>query len=255
MNNMALMGMGMGGAGANRMLERMFRAVDNVVWDISAGGRTGFSTKDGIYSIDLGKLNEDGTEAPDAQVTSNPFEEFGFAAPAFAQNTAPSAINIGDMIFSSASNNVLGWVVKKNEKSFKLMKMDGTRSDWTPPKVNMMGLDGGVMVVRSLMNMLPGGEGQVNQMGNFMMMLPMMSGMMGGDGEDGADMMKQMMPMILMSQMNNVGGDAAGSNNMMMQMMQLQMMSKMMNQLGGGTARPGQKQIAGNNKPPFFEGR
>lgn len=256
MNTMAMVGMG--GAGMNRVMDRMFRPVDNVVWDISTGGRIGFSADDGIYSIDLGKLTEDNTEAPDAQICNNPFDEFGFAAPAFAQSTATSAIALGDMIFSSASKKVLGWVVKKNEKSFKLMKIDGTRSDWTPPKVNMMGVDsgGGVMVVRSLMNMLPGGENQVGQMGNFMMMLPMMAGMMGGDGTDTNDMMKQMMPMMLISQMNNTSGDASSGNNMMMQMMQMQMMSRMMNQLVGGNsnANNNQKKITStnNNKDSFF---
>jgi hypothetical protein len=213
----------------------MFRQVDNVCWDMMTG-RVGFRNSDGICSIELGNLNDEKTEAVDAQVSINPFDDFGMTVPAFAQSVAVESINLGDMIFSSSSNKVLGWVVKKNEKSFKLMKQDGTRSDWVPPKVQMLGFDSGVMVLRSLMNMLPGGQSQLGQMQN--MLMPMMAmGMMGGE-DGGEDMMSSMMPMMLFSQMNGGGTDAATSMAPMMQMMMMQkMFSGMGNQRTSGTSK------------------
>ena len=211
-------------------MDRFFRSVDNVVWDMMSG-RVGFKTNDGICSIELGDATD--SEAADAQVTINPFDDFGMAVPAFAQSVPVASISLGDMIYSSSSNKVLGWVVKKNEKSFKLMKQDGTRSDWTPPKVQMLGFDSGVMVLRSLMNMLPGGSSQLGQMQS--MLMPMMAmGMLGDDDSSGGMNLKQMMPMILMSQMNIGGADPAASTNMMGNMMQMMMMASMFNSSGKG---------------------
>jgi hypothetical protein len=215
----------------NKFMERFFRPVDEVVWDMMSG-KVGFKTKDGICSIDLGVVVD--TEAPDAQVSVNPFEDFGMAVPAFAQSVPVDSITLGDMIYSSSSNKVLGWVVKKNDKSFKLMKQDGTRSDWVPPKVQMIGFDSGVMVLRSLMNMLPGGASGLGQMQS--MLMPMMAMGMMGDGDSGAMDMKSMMPMMLMSQMG-MGGAAAPVGGGMASMMPMMMMMQMMK----GDGKPGSK--------------
>lgn len=221
-------------------MDRFFRSVDNMVWDMMSG-KVGFKTKEGICSIELGTLNEDKTEAADAQVSVNPFEDFGMAVPAFAQSVPIASIALGDMIYSSAQDKVLGWVTKRNEKSFKLMKQDGTRSDWTPPKVQMIGFDSGVMVLRSLMNMLPGGSSGLGQMQS--MLMPMMAmGMMGGDGDTtsagGLDL-KSMMPMMLMSQMGLGGATAPEGANPMASMMPMMMMMQMMKGGGGGGSKGG----------------
>lgn len=209
-----------------KMMDRFMRAVPDMVWDMMSG-RVGVKTSDGICSLDLGAPNADGTEAEDAQITTNPFEEFGMAVPAFAQTVPVASINLGDVIYSSASNRVLGWVVAKNPKSFKLMKQDGTRSDWVPPKVQMLGFDSGVMVLRSLMTMLPGGAGQLGQMQSMLMPM-MMSGMLGdGDSSDGGFDLKQMMPMMLMMQTGAGAADPASGAGMMNNMVQMMMMSKM----------------------------
>lgn len=207
-------------------VDRFFRPVDNVVWDMMSG-KVGYKTNDGIVTIELNGINEANTEADDCQVTINPFDDFGMELPAFAQSIPANSISLGDMIFSSSNNKVLGWVVKKSDKSFKLMKQDGTRSDWTPPKVQMLGFDSGVMVLRSLMNMLPGGQTGLGQMQSALM--PMMAmGMLGGDGDnDGLDL-KSMMPMLLMSQMGMGGADASATGNMMGNMMQMMMFSQLL---------------------------
>lgn len=202
-------------------MDRFFRPVDNVVWDMMSG-QIGVKNQSGILTVDLGELNEDKTEALSPQVSINMFDQFGMPVPAFAQSIPVNTINLGDIIYSSSSNNVAGWVVKKSEKSFKLLKQDGTRSDWTPPKVNMLGFDSGVMVLRSLFSMLPNGQEGVNQMQG--MLMPMMAMGMMGEGDD--DGFKEMMPLLLMSQMG-VNGMGA-NNNMFANMMPMLMMSKMM---------------------------
>lgn len=216
-------------------MDRLFKSVDNVVWDMMTG-RVGFKTTDGIASIELGTIDPAAPmDAPDAQISVNLFDEFGMVVPAFAQSVPVEQIALGDMIYSSAANKVAGWVVKRSDsgKSFKIMKQDGTRSDWVPPKVQMIGFDSGVMVLRSLMNMLPGGASGLSQMQGMMMPM-MMMGMMDGEGSAGGMDMKAMMPMLLMSQMGTpaVPGGVAPAGNAMAQMMPMMMM---MNMMKGGT--------------------
>ena len=199
-------------------MDRFFRPVDNVVWDLMSG-KIGYRKGSSIMTIDLGNLNEDKTEAPEAQISENPFDDFGVAIPAFAQSTPVDNITIGDMIYTASG--VMGWIVKKNDKSYKIMKPDGTRSDWVPPKVQMLGLDSGVMILRSLMNMLPDGNNGLANMQS--MLMPMMAmGMMGDGDSEGFDL-KGILPMMLMSQTNAGGSTATSMQNMLPMMMMLQM--------------------------------
>ena len=112
------------------------------------------------------------------------------------------------------------------------MKQDGTRSDWTPPKVQMLGFDSGVMVLRSLMNMLPGGSSQLGQMQNMLMPLMMMGSMGDEDQGMGLDLSK-IMPMLLFSQVGspNAGTDmsAGFGNNMIQMMMNFHLMKSLTN--------------------------
>jgi hypothetical protein len=217
----------------NKMMNRFFRKVDGVVWDLMTG-RIGIKTKDGITTIE--------GDGDDAQVVINMLDQFGMELPAFAQSTPVSAVTVGDLIYGA--KEVLGWVVKKNEKSLVLMKPDGTRSTWSPPKVQMLGLDSGVMVLRSLINMLPGGQGGLGQMQN--MLMPLM--MMGGGEDIGLDL-DSMMPLMLMSQMGvpQVAADGStpaaaypfGGGNMMQTMLLMQMMKKLNNGGNGGNNQGG----------------
>lgn len=204
-----------------KLIGRMFQKCDNIVWDLMTG-RVGVKTNDGIVSL---ALDVDSPE--ESQIEVNLFEDFGMAIPAFAQSTPVAAINAGDLIYSSATGKPSGWVVKKTEKSFRLMKTDGTVSQWNPPKVNMMGLDSGVLVLRSLLNMT--GQSGLGQMQSSLM--PMLAmGMIDGDSD-----MSDMIPLLLMSQSGATGTDGAmnpfaGGGNMMQTMMMMQMFKKM----GGG---------------------
>lgn len=208
----------------NKLMDRFFRQVDGVVWDLMTG-KVGVRTSDGIITLE-------GT-GDDAQVTINMFDQFGLEVPAFAQSTPAATVAVGDLIYGD--RKALGWVVSVNVKpstavtdvdssvptsavkSFTLMTPDGTRKSWTPPKVSMLGFDSGVMVLRSLMNMLPGGNAGLGQMQN--MLMPML--MMGGDGVD----LNSIMPLMLF-QATNGSGDANGMGNMMQMMLMMQLIGK-----------------------------
>ena len=213
------------------IMNRMFRQVDSVVWDLMSGS-IGLKTPSGICSISYSAKNEDNTELIDPQVSINMFEEFGVAVPAFAHAVPAESISLGDMIYSSSQSRVLGWVVECKPKSMELMKPDGTRSRWVPPRVQMIGFDSGVMVLRSLVNMLPGGNQQLGSMQG--MLLPMISmGMLDTDG-DSEFSLEKLMPLMLMGQMQP-STDPLQANASMQMMMQMMLMSKM---LGKGSSNP-----------------
>jgi len=199
--------------GADKLMSRFFRKADGVVWDLMTG-KIGVITDEGIATLD-------GT-GEDATVNINLMDEFGMPLPAFAQSTPKGDVQIGDIIVRSDKNaRNIAWVVNKTEDGdkikFRLIKPNGEFANWNPPKVSLMGMDGGIMVLRSLMTMLPNGDKGLGQMQS--MLLPMM--MMGG-GDLGGDLEK-MMPLMLMSQMNG-GTDGGGMGNMMQTMMLMKMM-------------------------------
>jgi len=229
----------------NAFMNRMFRQVDGVVWDLMTG-KLGVQTDEGIITYEK---DADG----EPQINLNLFDQFGVALPAFAQNTSKGGVVEGDLLVGS--KDILGWVVEIKDKSFTLMKPSGTRTNWTPPKVNMLGaIDGGVMVLRSLMSMLPGGNAGLGQMQSFLLPMLMM-----GDGD--IDLSK-IMPMMLFSQMGGTSSDpanAGGMNNMMQAMMMVSLM-KDKDSGGGlknifssgklGSSQPNVRQIVPNN---FFD--
>ena len=193
----------------DKFINRLFRRADGVVWDLMSG-KIGVATQDGIATLE--------GEGADARVSINVIDEFGLPLPAFAQSTPVDAVKVGDIIYSGKER--ISWVIEKTEKGFKVMKPSGETVSWNPPKVSMLGLDSGVMVLRSLVNLLPNGNQGLGQMQN--MLLPLM--MMGGDGV-GEGQLEKMLPLILMSQVS--GGDQGGMNNMLQTMM-------LMSVMGGG---------------------
>lgn len=216
-----------GGTFNNAFVRRLFRPVDNMVWDMSTG-KVGILTPDGITTVELGEV-KDG-KADDAGIVINPITDFSIALPAFAQSVPAKDINLGDMIFSA--DKPLGWVVGKTENGkFELLKKDGTSGKWNPPAVSVLGFDTGVLVLRSLFNMLPGGADGVASLNNMLMPLMMMGGLNGDD-----DSLKQIMPIMLMSQMG-LGGMTPGAGNNMMQ--SFMMMAMMKNFMGGSGPKAG----------------
>lgn len=200
--------------GSNKLLDRMFRRADGVVWDLMSG-KIGVQTDEGIVTLE-------GT-GDDAQVNVNLFDDFGMALPAFAQATPKNGVQVGDIIYRGTRNNI-AWVIDKTETEkdgvtsykFKLMKPSGETANWNPPKVSLMGFESGVMVLRSLVSMLPGGQGDLGQMQGMLMPLMMMGGLEG-------DAMEKLMPLMLM-QMTSGQGNNGGMGNMMQMMMLMSMM-------------------------------
>lgn len=267
----------MAGFGGSKFMDHMFRPAPDVVWDMMTG-KVGVTTADDSIATLSGV-------GDNAEVEINLINQFGMAVPAFAQSTATSAVQPGDLIYFGASEKP-GWVIEikygvkptgsttprpsrsktavakplteedKSNVQFVLMKTDGQRTQWKVPKVQMLGMGaGGVMVIRSLLTMLPGGQQALGGMQNNLMLMMQMSAMSGGDGVD----LEQMMPMMLMSQMQ--GGDQAngGFGNIMSMMMMSKMFSKDgngggFNLFGGGKKddKSGYNQPrVGNGKSPF----
>lgn len=225
------MNMNMGDMG-NKMMSRYFRKVDGVVWDMMTG-KIGVISSEGITTLS--------GEGEDSQIEINLMDQFGMPVPAFAQNTPVDSVSVGDLIYGDSRPK--GWVIeviKKEDKNtkFRLMTPSGTTTTWTPPKVSMLGFDSGVMVLRSLMNMLPNGKGGLDSMTG--MLMPMM--MMGGDID-----LDSIMPMMLFSQLGASGTGTDANPAMGNQMMQLMMMQSLM---GGSNRRPARN---GNNN--FFDKR
>ena len=206
----------------NKLIDRLFRRADNVVWDLMSG-KTGIRTRDGIITLDI---DETDPANPSYQTMINPIDGMGMEVPAFAQQTALDAVKPGDLIING---NTQGWVTKVNAKSITMIKPDGSHSTFTPPKTQILDFGTGVMVVRSLLNTLPNGQAGLQNISG--MLLPMM--MMGGGDAD----LEKMLPMMLL--MNGAGatsGNASDASNPfaamgangMGQMMQLMMLSKLM---------------------------
>ena len=191
-------------------------------------GRLGVHTEEGIFTLD-------DTDVDNPCVSLNMFESFGMGVPAFAQNTPVDQVKVGDLLVGT--KEVLGWVLKIEDSKFTLIKPNGNVQRWQPPKVQMFGFDSGVMVVRSLMTLLPGGKGGLDQMQNMLQMMMFT----GGDLD-----FEQIMPMMLMSQM---GGSADGAANPMASMMPMMMM--MMNMMKGDK-KPMSSMFSGN-KGSFFD--
>lgn len=200
----------------DKLMDRFWRKADGVVWDLLTGN-IGVKNREG----DIVTLEGEGEGA---HVVANPIDNFGMPIPAFAQNTPASSVSIGDFIY--LGERPKGWVIgfkdvgeeDKKIRKFTLMSVEGTTTTFTPPKMHVFGLESGVMVLRSLMNLMPNGEDGVTALqGNLMPLL-----MMGG-----GDSLDSIMPMMLMNQMG-VNGDGA-SNPFGGNMMQTMMMMKMMN--------------------------
>lgn len=227
---------------SSKLMNRFFRKVDNMVWDLMSG-RIGIATKDGIVSLETS--GEDDNKSYDVSV--NMMDQFGMAVPAFAQNTPIEQVQIGDLIHGS--RDITGWVIEKKGTAFTILKPNGTSVTWRAPKVKMMGLDGvnGVMVLRSLMNMMPG-DGAAGLQGMQNMMMPMLMAS-GGDMD-----FESIMPMMLMSQMGAGAVDADGKASPMggMDMGGMMPMMMMMNMMKSGGNNPMASMFGGKDKN-FFD--
>ena len=211
-------------------LNRFFKKVDNVVWDLSTG-------KIGILDERQGGIITMTGEGKFASINLNPIDQFGMPLPAFAQNTPASEVKIGDLMWGD-TKSTRGWVteIETNEGAseaekayrFELIDMEGGVRRNTIKKIQMFGLDaGGAMIVRTLGSMTGGAAGLEGLNG---MLMPMLA--MGGDLSDIGDML----PFMFMGNMGGTAGanpmasmfGGSGAGGFMQTMMQYQMLKKFM---------------------------
>ena len=171
----------------SRFLQRIFRKVEGLVWDLTSG-KMGIQTKDGIYTCDI-TTAEDGTVT--AGISVNPFDGFNLPIPAFAQNTAFDQVAVGDIVIGDTK--VLGWVVEKKTASLVLLDQGGMTKQYNPPKDAIMN-QSGVMVVKSLTGLL--GDGNTASLQNAL--LPLL--VLGGDNASSS--LDKVLPLLLLTQQN-----------------------------------------------------
>lgn len=188
-------------------------------------GRIGVKHNNMIVTLELDEEN-----TSESSIVENPIDYFGISMPSYAINTPIDKIEIGDIIVDNSDTpKVLGWIIDKSKtgKSFELKKLNGSTVKWTPPKVHMIGVTSGVLVVKSL----PGLTGEAG-FGSFQQMLPMM---MAGDDNENSNMMQMMMlsNAIGLNPITGQVGQKSDANNMMQMFMMMQMIGGRSNKFSG----------------------
>lgn len=209
----------------SKFMDRLFRKVDGLVWDVTTG-KLGVDSPDGVYTLETTAAipASEGQVAVPASynISVNPFDGFGLPIPAFASNTSFEQINAGDLIVGA--KGILGWVIDKKVSSLVLLDKDGMQKQYNPPKVAIIGQDG-CLVVKSLTGLLGNGAAglQSSLLPLLMMgegsnldlekMIPLMLFTQQGQGSEGTNSLAQMMPMMLM--MSALKGDSrqVGTNS------------------------------------------
>lgn len=193
---------------SSKFMNRVFRRVGGIVWDLTTG-KIGIKDQDGsIFSLETveGPSVEGAQPTPAFSITVNPFEDFGVELPAFATTTNLADVKLGDLVVGDSK--ILGWVTAKTGASLTLLSKDGMKKQYSPPKVDIMGLGAGVLVVQNLVNLTGGSDGLA---GFQSMLLPML---MMKDTNESFDL-ERILPFMLFSQK---GGESATAFNPMMLM-------------------------------------
>jgi len=191
----------------SKFLNRMFRRINGVVWDMTTGGQ-GLKVGDEIYSISItpGRpASDDGAGTANAatettfQTSVNPFGELGMALPAFATQVPFADVAEGDIVVGA--NKVIGWCVGKTGAALKVVDHNGMVKTYVPPKVAILGNDG-VLVVQNLFS-LTGGAAGAGSFANSLLPLLMMG--------KGGDELEKLLPILLMQSAGAGAAPAAGA--------------------------------------------
>lgn len=189
----------------NKLLSRMFTRVGGIRWDLMSG-KIGVQVDGGIATLSTDTIADpkDSTKTREVpRVSINPLDNFGMSIPAYATATPVANIAVGDIIIG-ANQVILGFAVGKSESNSQvhIMGQDGHVKTYNPPKVQILNIDG-PLVVRNLFNLSGQSEGAFgNITGSALGMLALIN-----DGNADEDIFDDVMPMILMSQMQS-GGQA-----------------------------------------------
>lgn len=175
----------------NKFVNRMFRRVNGVVWDVMSGS-VGLKTENGIFTVSF-------SDAGAPTLSVNPLDDFGLALPGFALQSSLADVSIGDIVVGDTA--ILGWVVKKNEASLEVLDHNGHQKVYVPPKVAIMN-SSGVLVVKNLFNLTGGADGA----NNFATQLLPLLALGGGDSK-----IEKLLPFLLMSSQIAPAAGAAGA--------------------------------------------
>lgn len=207
---------------SNKYMNRLFRKVDGLVWDLTSGA-TGIKKNDGIYT--LSTITAPVAAAPAAgdvaavaavegeyQVNINPFDSFSVSIPAFAVQVPLEKVNPGDLIIGA--DGPAGWVTKVRDRSLALMDANGLNKSYTPQKTAVLGADG-VLVVQNLLSLGGGEAGLAGLQNNILPLLALAdNGLGGGDGA-----LDKILPLILFSQTQGGAGATGIASQLPMLMM------------------------------------
>ena len=94
----------------DKMMSRMFKPVNDVVWDM-ASGNIGVIKNGSIFTLS--------GEGENAVVTENLFSDFGITIPAFAQNTPFESVKLGDLVYRQLGENRLDRWSGRNHRDNK----------------------------------------------------------------------------------------------------------------------------------------
>jgi hypothetical protein len=189
-----------------KILNRMFRQVDGLKWDLQTGSLGVVGTDGSIATLTSTPIaaNGDTPASVEYNISINPFDLFSIAIPAFATQTRLENVKEGDLVVGA--KEILGFVVGKNEKSLKLRDLNGFNKTYNPPKVQILGNDG-VLVVQSLGSLF-GGQAGVGGFQNMLMPLLLAN----DNSTEGLD---SILPLMLFSQLQTanpaVASDAAAA--------------------------------------------
>lgn len=176
----------------NKFLNRMFRRVGGLVWDVLTG-QIGLQTEQGTYTVSFdGEGN--------ATLNVNPVDGLGLAIPAFATQATHEEVSNGDIIVGD--QGIIGWVVDKTASAYKVLDHNGHTKTYSPPKVAIMNTQG-VLVVRNLLNLTGGAQGANNFASNLLPLL-----VLGGSDSK----LEKILPFLLMQSQAPAAGGAAAAN-------------------------------------------
>ena len=215
----------------DKFLNRLFCRVEGLVWDLTTG-KLGYNKDDTILTFSLDETGTPEKPAQTPRVNVNLFANFGMAIPAFATNTALEDIKVGDVVVGA--KRVMGWVTEVKGASLTYLDFDGHNKTWTPPKVAIVGDQSGTLIVKNLTTLLGGDAGRAGLESQLLPLLMLQDGDKGG--------LDDMLPILLMGQMNGTGGGNIGQMLMMKSLMggktggggDMMETMLMMQMLGGG---------------------
>lgn len=201
----------------SKFLNRMFRKVDGVVWDLSSN-TLGLQNSNGIYTLTRNTVTrEGGSEETVFGISVNPFDAFGFPIPAFAQITKLGDIAVGDLVVGD--KGALGWVTQVRDRSLQLLDQNGMTKNYTPPKLAVLNQDG-ALVVKSLTGLF-GEQGAANFSSALMPLL------LAGDSLGSS--LEEILPLLLLTQQQ-----AGGNGNVLASALPTILMAKT---LGRGNSK------------------